>query len=125
MNILIVDDSKFMRTILRSMLSDMGFLDIYEATNGWEAIRKTYIVNPELIFMNLVMPEMDGFEASKQILECFNDAKIIIVTSDKYSEIEKRMEGIKMYDFISLPIEEEKLRTIMIECEEGLEQVQL
>jgi len=120
MNILVVDDSKFMRAVLRVMLTDMGFLDIFEATNGWEAIRKTYMVDPDIIFMNLVMPEMDGYEASRQILESFNDAKIVIVTSDTYSEIEKNMEGIKIYDFLSLPIDEEKLRTIMIENDESL-----
>jgi len=123
MNILIVDDSKFMRTILKGMLADMGFLDIFEAANGWEGIRKTYMVNPDIIFMNLVMPEMDGFEASKQILKSFNDAKIIIVTSDKYSDIERKIEEIKFYNFISLPIDEERLRTIMIEYEEVIETV--
>lgn len=123
MNILIVDDSNFMRTVLGTMLTDMGFNDIYEAANGWEAIRKTYIVNPDLIFMNLVMPEMDGYEASRQILQCFNDAKIIIVTSDKYADVEQKIKGIRIYDFITIPVDQEKLRTIMIEYEEKLERV--
>jgi len=118
MNILIVDDSKFMRAVLRVMLTDMGFWDIFEATNGWEAIRKTYMTSPDMIFMNLVMPEMDGYEASRQILESFNDVKIVIVTSDTYSEVEKNIEGINIYDFLSLPIDQEKLRMIMIANEE-------
>jgi len=121
MNVLIVDDSKFMRTILRAALTNMGFLDIYEATNGWEAIRKTYMVSPDIIFMNFVMPEMDGLESSRQILENFNDTKIVFVTSNEYSEVRQKIQEIKIYDFLTLPIEEEKLKRIMMEFEEVLE----
>lgn len=121
MNILIADDSKLLRTVLKGMLLDMGFTDIFEAANGWEAIRKTYMVNPELIFMNLIMPEMDGFEASRQILQSFKDTKIVIVTSNKYSEVPYNLSEIKLYDFISLPIEEKRLRRIMSEYQEYAE----
>lgn len=123
MNILIVDDSKFMRMILKGILNDIGFFDVYEAANGWEAIRKTYMVSPDIIFMNLIMPEMDGYEASKQILESFQDMKIIIISSNKPSEIEQRMAGIRVYDLLSLPLEEERLRAIMTECGDLLEEV--
>ncbi|MGE5328424.1 MAG: response regulator [Deltaproteobacteria bacterium] len=121
MNILIADDSKFMRTILKAMLNDMGFLDIYEAANGWEAIRKTYMVSPDVIFMNLVMPEMDGFEASRQILGNDTDAKIIIVTSEDYSKIEHKINEMKIRDCITLPINEEKLRAALSDYEGVLE----
>ena len=117
MNILIVDDSKLLRTVLKGMLFNMGFSDIYEATNGWEAIRKTYMVNPDIIFMNLIMPEMDGFEASKQILESFQDSKIVLVSADNYSEIQYNISEINIYDFITLPLQQKRLKKIMKEYE--------
>lgn len=118
MNILIVDDSKLIRTVIKSMLIGMGFVDVYEATNGWEAVRKAYVVNPDVVFMNLLMPEMDGFEASRRILHTFEDVKIIIVSSDSYSENCKNLSDIRIQEYITLPIKEERIRGVMCGYEE-------
>ncbi len=64
--ILIVDDKEENRNVLKGMLLPLGF-DILEAVNGREAIETTQNSHPDLIFMDLIMPEMDGFEATKRI----------------------------------------------------------
>ncbi len=64
--ILIVDDKEENRNVLKGMLLPLGF-DILEAVNGRETIETTQNSHPDLIFMDLIMPEMDGFEATKRI----------------------------------------------------------
>lgn len=110
MNILIVDDSKLLRTVLKSMLAGMGFTKTYEATNGLEAIRKVHTMQPDLIFMNLIMPEMDGFEASKEILDNFSDTKIIIMSSNNYADTPFSTSNIKIHDYISIPFNKNRIK---------------
>lgn len=81
-NVLLVDDHEMVRLGVRSYLtiqSDITVVD--EATNGQEGVSKALELRPDIILMDLVMPVMDGIEATQQILAQWPDAKIIILTS--------------------------------------------
>lgn len=112
MNILIVDDSKFLRTILKNMLLNLGFPRTYEAVNGMEAVRKAHIIHPDLIFMNLIMPEMDGYDASKEILQ-FYPAKIVIMSSNKMSDTPFGKSKVNIYDYVSIPFSTKRIMKIL------------
>ena len=79
---LVVDDSAFMRNILKKILSSTDkYTVIGEASSGKEAIEKAKELKPDLITMDIVMPELDGIEATRRIKKEFPDIKIVMCTS--------------------------------------------
>ncbi len=80
MKIMIVDDSAFMRTMIINILKD-GNHEIVQATNGNEAVQKYEQVKPDLVFMDIVMPDKDGVQALKEIKGKDANAKIVMCTS--------------------------------------------
>ena len=80
-NILIVDDSKTSRKVLRQILEQNGHTVIGEAINGTDGLEKYKALKPELTTMDITMPVLSGIEALKQIIEFDNHAKIIMVTA--------------------------------------------
>lgn len=80
-NILIVDDTEFMRMTIRRILEDAGFNIIAEAENGAVAVEKYKVHKPDLVLMDITMPVMDGIEALKAIKAINKEAKVIIVSA--------------------------------------------
>ncbi|MDK2790562.1 MAG: two-component system, chemotaxis family, chemotaxis protein CheY [Methanothermococcus sp.] len=79
---LVVDDSAFMRNILKRILATTNkYVVVGEASNGKEAIQKAEELQPDLITMDVVMPEVDGIAATKEIKEKFPNIKIVMCTS--------------------------------------------
>lgn len=79
---LVVDDSAFMRNILKRILATTNkYVVVGEASNGKEAIQKAEELQPDLITMDVVMPEVDGISATKEIKEKFPNIKIVMCTS--------------------------------------------
>jgi len=81
LKVLIVDDSLIMRRNIRRMLETLGHQVIEEAKDGYEAIDFYRRLKPDLITMDITMPDMDGITAVKEIKKVDKDAKIIMVTS--------------------------------------------
>lgn len=79
--VLIVDDAVFMRMKLRDILEKNGYEVVDEAANGLEAIEKFKATNPDLVTMDITMPEMDGVEALKQIKAFDGDAKVLMCSA--------------------------------------------
>lgn len=80
--VLFVDDHEMVRIGVSSYLSAQSDIEVVgEADNGRTAVKLALSLRPDIILMDLVMPEMDGIEATKQIMEDWPEAKIIIVTS--------------------------------------------
>ncbi len=79
--ILIVDDASFVRTMIKNILTKNGFNVVDEAEDGAEAIEKYKRLQPELIIMDIIMPEVDGIQATREIKKLNPDAKIIICSA--------------------------------------------
>ena len=79
--ILIVDDALFMRNMLRNIFSESGFEVVGEAQNGYEAIEKFNALAPDLVTMDIVMPEKNGIEALKEIMAANEKARIVICSA--------------------------------------------
>ncbi|HJV45703.1 MAG TPA: response regulator [Bacillota bacterium] len=80
-NILIVDDAMFMRAMLKRILEENGHTIVGEASNGEEAVSKYKSLSPDLVTMDITMPDMNGIEAVKSITALDPDAKIIMCSA--------------------------------------------
>ena len=76
---MIVDDNAAVRALIRRMLTKT-VNDILECSDGSEALDSYTRFHPDWVFMDIKMKEMDGFQATEQILSKFPDAKIVMVT---------------------------------------------
>lgn len=111
--ILICDDSRTSRKILRGILENAGFEVVGEATNGEEGYQLYKELRPDAITLDITMPVLDGIEALKKIMAEFKDAKAIMVTAA--GQKTKMVEAVKSgaSEFIPKPFEEEKLIEIV------------
>lgn len=111
--ILTVDDNKDNRLALRLLLDEYEDVSIFEADNGKKAVESAKIATPDIVFMDIMMPVMDGIEAVKQIRE-FNESAIIIAVSVLGDDEHKNaMLKAGAEDYITKPINEELFRARM------------
>ena len=81
MNVLIVDDALFMRNLLRGIFERADFAVVGEAGDGSEAVEKYRTLRPELVMMDIVMPELDGFQTYKMLKELQIDMPVLMMTA--------------------------------------------
>lgn len=107
--ILIVDDAAFMRMMVKDALSKGGYTDVVEAVDGVDALEKFKEVNPDLVIMDITMPNMNGLEALKAIKEVNPSATVIMCSAmgQESMVIEAIKSGAK--DFIVKPFKQERI----------------
>lgn len=106
--ILVVDDAAFMRMMLRDILTKLGH-EVIEACNGLDAISKYNEVKPDLVTMDITMPELDGIGALKKIKEADPNALVIMCSAmgQQAMVIESIQAGAK--DFIVKPFQADRV----------------
>jgi len=107
--VLIVDDASFMRLSLRTMLENSGFQVAGEAGNGLEAIKLYAKLRPDVVTMDITMPELDGIQALKSILDIDKDAKVVILSAMGQEERVREAVLAGAKTFIVKPFKEEHL----------------
>lgn len=80
-NIMIVDDSVFMRNLIKKILRDNNHRVVAEAKNGIQALKKYSDCNPDIVLLDITMPDMNGLETLKEILRIDPKANIIMLSS--------------------------------------------
>ncbi|MGE8080969.1 response regulator [Peribacillus loiseleuriae] len=80
-SVLLVDDSKFMRTILRKLINGKDYFVLSEASNGFEAVEQYVYYRPDIVIMDITMPNMNGLEALKSIIEKDPQAKVVMCSA--------------------------------------------
>lgn len=107
--ILIVDDAAFMRMMIKDILTKNGYNVIGEAANGVEAVEKYGQLKPNLVMMDITMPEMNGIDALKKIRETDGSANVIMCSAmgQQAMVIESIQAGAK--DFIVKPFQVERV----------------
>ena len=107
--ILIVDDAAFMRMMIKDILTKNGYEVVAEAANGVEAVELYKSHQPDLVTMDITMPEMDGIEAVKQIKAVNPAAKVIMCSA--MGQQSMVMDAIKAWanDFIFKPFQADRV----------------
>lgn len=108
-NILICDDAAFMRMMIKDILTKNGYNVVGEAENGVKAIEKYNELQPDLVLMDITMPEMDGIEALKGIKAADSNALVIMCSAmgQQAMVIESIQAGAK--DFIVKPFQADRV----------------
>lgn len=109
-NVLVVDDVPLNRMLVTKMLGRFNF-KVREAENGLEALREFFAQKPDLVFLDILMPLMDGFEVLKEVrkTEEWNDVKIVILSALNSNEDIVKAYNMGANDFITKPIMMDKL----------------
>jgi two-component system chemotaxis response regulator CheY len=107
--ILLVDDAAFMRKVIKDTLSKNGYTELYEAVDGADAVEKYSEINPDLVIMDITMPNMDGLEALKAIRA--KDANASIVMCSAMGQESMVMDAVRSgaKDFIVKPFKPDRI----------------
>lgn len=107
--ILCVDDAAFMRMMVKNTLTQNGYTDIYEAADGVQAIEKYMEIHPDLVIMDITMPNLDGLEALKAIRAKDPNATVVMCSAmgQEAMVVEAIKAGAK--DFIVKPFKPERI----------------
>ncbi|SHJ51509.1 two-component system, chemotaxis family, response regulator CheY [Malonomonas rubra DSM 5091] len=107
--VMIVDDALFMRSMLRDIFEAAGWQVVAEAENGQQAVELFAQHQPDLVTMDIVMPEMSGLDAMQKILSDYPEAKVVMCSA--LGQESMVMEAIKAgaKDFIVKPFQDEQV----------------
>ncbi|MFM1650825.1 response regulator [Brevibacillus sp. B_LB10_24] len=107
--VLVVDDAAFMRMMIKEILTKNGFTVVGEASDGAQAVEKYKELGPDLVTMDITMPEMDGIAALKEIKKLDPNARIIMCSAmgQQAMVIDAIQAGAK--DFIVKPFQADRV----------------
>lgn len=112
-NVLVVDDAMFMRNTLKMMLKKEGYEIAGEAENGIKAIEEYKKLKPDIVTMDIHMPEMGGIDALSEILRIDTKAKVVMISAA--GDQKHVMEALRIgaSNFIIKPFTEDKIIKVM------------
>jgi CheY-like chemotaxis protein len=115
MKILVTDDSKMARKMVIKILKDIlgENVEIHEGQNGQEALDLYKELLPKIVFLDLTMPIMDGFEALEKIKEFDKNAKVVIISADIQKLSMDKALQLGAFNFIKKPIDLIKMQQIL------------
>lgn len=100
--ILLVDDSAFMRKVLRDIFESAGYTNFIEASNGNEAIQKIKSESPFFTFLDIIMPDVNGMDVLREV---GGSAKIIVVSAVGQTEMIDEAKSLGALDYIVKPFD--------------------
>jgi two-component system chemotaxis response regulator CheY len=111
LKVLVVDDSLIIRKKITKLLEQLGHEVVYSAVNGKDAIENYQIYKPDLVTMDITMPDMDGIEASSRIVGLDENAIIIMVTSHGQEDMVIKSIKAGAVGYMLKPVTKDKLAT--------------
>ena len=108
MRVLIVDDESLIRMDLRDIIESSGHEVVAEGTNGVEAIKLCKEYKPDIVLMDVKMPELDGIEAARQI-GFHHEAPVVLLTSYSQQDLINKARESGVYGYLIKPVREEQL----------------
>jgi len=106
--ILIADDSVFMRKMLKDILSGGGYEDFIEAGNGTEALEQYKKEKPDLILLDIIMPDVDGIEVLEKLSKS-DTGKVVVVSAVGQEQMKKKAKALGVKYYITKPFQEKEI----------------
>lgn len=106
--VLIVDDSIFVYEEIKYILADTDYRVVGYAKDGAQALKMYEELKPDVVTMDIVMPGTNGIEVSHKLIERWNDAKIIVISSLAYDKTMEQAEAAGVCDFLFKPLERDE-----------------
>jgi len=113
LNILVAEDNLINQKVAQTILKSLGY-EVDIAGNGKEAVKMSEDKKYDIIFMDLIMPVMDGYEASRKIISEDKDVKIVALTADSTNESIKKAELSGMHHFLAKPVKQDVIKKILL-----------
>ena len=112
--VLVVEDNLMNQEMIRAVFQDLG-IKIHVAENGARGVEKAAELLPDLIFMDMHMPDMDGLEATKKIRDCADTSELPIValSADAFVEQQERAFALGIVEYLTKPIDLEQLLPVL------------
>ena len=113
LNVMIVDDSLLTTKLLAKALGELGHTVVRTAKSGREGVEAYGECNPDLVTMDVTMPDMDGLAATKAFVEIYRDARIVMVTSHAQCGMVLDAMDAGAKGYVLTPFQTEKLRAVI------------
>jgi CheY-like chemotaxis protein len=111
---LVVDDSKLARlSLIKSLKAHVGDSEIFQATNGEEALSLMDEKYANIVFLDLTMPVMDGYTALPKLLEINPKAKVVVVSADIQTKAQEKVISLGATMHIQKPINIDKMKELL------------
>lgn len=110
--VLIADDAAFIRMKLKKVLEELG-LEVVEAANGAEAVQRFHEHNPALVLLDITMPEMDGLNALKSIMESDSSARVVMVSALGQESVVMQALQSGAKDFVVKPFQPDQIKQVV------------
>ena len=101
--VLVVDDVAFVRKTLSDLLTQAGYQVVGEATDGTDAVAKYSQLRPDLVTMDVVMPQMSGIEATKKIIKLDKEARVVIISAMGQENLVMEAINVGAKDYVLKP----------------------
>jgi two-component system chemotaxis response regulator CheY len=111
--VMIVDDAIFMRSIMRGIVKDKGFTVVAEAASGIEAMKNLHIYNPDIITLDIILPDSNGLDLLESILAASPHTKVVVCSSIGQDQIIKKAMDLGAKGFIQKPFTPEKVLEVL------------
>lgn len=114
MKYLVVDDSKLARlSLMKSLKAHVGEAEIFQAENGQIAVDTVNAEKPDVVFLDLTMPVMDGYEALPLIIQTSPHIKVIVVSADIQEQAKTKVLDLGATAHVKKPINPDKMKEIL------------
>lgn len=110
---LVVDDSPHLRALVSSYIRKAGYTNILMASSGLEGLEQYKLSHPDIVFLDVVMPEVDGVTTLREIRSFDPNATVVMTTSISSRETVLQLKEAGAYSYLLKPFEEAKFRDIL------------
>ena len=110
---LVIDDSPHLRALISTYIRKAGYTKILNAASGLEGVEQYKLSRPDIVFLDVVMPEVDGVTTLREIRSFDSNATVVMTTSISSREIVLQLKEAGAYSYLLKPFEEAKFRDIL------------